>query len=94
MAKCQAWQEPSLRSPQTQAGRGAECLKGPPDGNFARQPCSGEADNRSLLPDRLQQGLAKLAAASKGIGFKNSYSSGIKRRPYFFTTQADFCPFL
>jgi hypothetical protein len=61
MAKCQAWQEPSLRSPQTQAGRGAECLKGPPNGNFARQPCSGHADNRRLLPDRLKQGFAKLA---------------------------------
>jgi hypothetical protein len=61
MAKCQAWQEPSLRSPQTQAGRGAECLKGPPNGNFARQPCSGDADNRRLLTDRLEQGFAKFA---------------------------------
>jgi len=31
---------------------------------------------------------------TKGIGFKNAYSSGIKRRPYFLTTQADFWPFL
>jgi hypothetical protein len=30
------------------------------------------------------------AAASKGIGFKCSNSSGINRTPYFLTTQADF----
>ena len=49
MAKCQAWQEPSLRSPQTQAGRGAECLKVSRGLRMAilRLSCSGDTDKQT-----------------------------------------------
>ena len=35
--------------------------RGPPNGNFARQSCSGDTDNRRLLSDRLNKGSPSFA---------------------------------
>ena len=54
MAKCQAWQglRYDLHRPRQAA---AQSVSGGLEWQFARQPCSGDTDNRRLLPDRLQQ---------------------------------------